>query len=223
MKMTNYVVFDIEATCSKNPTDAPFMGEIIEIGAVKTNTEFQKGDVQGWLIQPKLVSRLPEYCKELTTLTDEEVFNKKNKGFRQTFNEFMEWAGDSYFLGWGEYDKVAMMKNIEMNNLEGEFFLSRYIDAQRLFEQQVMPRLNTKHNKKHRLSLERAIFYSGLEEKGTPHRGLHDAMNLKRVLEENSRFISLDEYLSRKNKGSQKDNKKKRKVYPKSRKSLAFS
>lgn len=67
----NYIIFDLEATCWEN--DRTKQNEIIEIGAVKLDENLAViGEFQTF-IKPKLNPILSDFCKKLTSISQEEV------------------------------------------------------------------------------------------------------------------------------------------------------
>ncbi|MEM9824691.1 MAG: 3'-5' exonuclease, partial [Bacteroidota bacterium] len=83
----NYVIFDLEATCWEYNFDDRLQ-ETIEIGAFLL-TPF--GEIVGEynrFIRPKLYPDLSVYCKELTSITQEEI--NRALPFDQVIEEFQD-------------------------------------------------------------------------------------------------------------------------------------
>lgn len=94
----NYIIFDLEATCWEN--DRTKQNEIIEIGAVKLNENLAViGEFQTF-IKPKLNPILSDFCKKLTSISQEEV--DQAPSFGKAISHFQNWIGSEYHLcSWG--------------------------------------------------------------------------------------------------------------------------
>lgn len=84
----NYIIFDLEATCWENERNK--INEIIEIGAVKLNHNLDVIDVFSCFFKPEINQELSEFCKNLTSISQENVDNAKT--FNQLIREFEQWV-----------------------------------------------------------------------------------------------------------------------------------
>ena len=62
----HYIIFDLEATCWKNKQEAPGKPEIIEIGAVKLDSNGNEMDKLKQFVKPTHFPELSEFCTETT-------------------------------------------------------------------------------------------------------------------------------------------------------------
>ena len=99
----NIIVMDLEwnqnpeARKEKN-SDKP-MFEIIEIGAVKLNENYEITDKFSKLIKPQLYHIMHKITTDLIHIQMKEL--KKEKYFPEIFKEFMDWCGeDIIFATW---------------------------------------------------------------------------------------------------------------------------
>ena len=72
----NYLIIDLEATCCKERIITREAMEIIEIGAVVVNARtLDVVDEYTTFIKPILNPTLTDFCKTLTTITQDDVDN----------------------------------------------------------------------------------------------------------------------------------------------------
>jgi len=167
-----YIILDLEATCWEGHDKS--RNETIEIGAVKINSnqeiesEFQK------FIKPIRYPKLSEFCKNLTTITQEQVDNAEY--YYEVIKEFKKWIGiptEEYLLcSWGIYDRKQFESDDELNNLDSKW-TRRHISLKHQFG---------KIKKLRRaLGMKRALEHEGLELEGNHHRGIDDARNIAKI------------------------------------------
>ena len=100
----DYIVFDLEwnqCPYGKGQENERIPFEIIEIGAVKLNSEKQIIDQYQVLIQPRVYKKLHFRTKEILHLEMEELEN--GVAFYKAIREFLKWCGESYqFCTWGK-------------------------------------------------------------------------------------------------------------------------
>ena len=173
--MKTIVIFDLEATCWENGEKLTRVdSEIIEIGAVRIDKETGEiVDTFSRFIKPHFNPELSQYCKNLTSITQDLVDTADE--FYDVIPEFVAWLGDDdeYIMSWGMYDKNQILREGTIKN----FYL---LDIETL--------LNHKHlNMKERFSyvfnvnhcgLSKALKYLKLRFEGTHHRGIDDAINM---------------------------------------------
>ncbi len=128
----NYVIFDFEWNNAYDYKTQKGMNEIIEIGAVKLNSQFAVEDSFKQLIKPQLSRRLSGRVKELTNISIAEM---KEQGipFEEAIRDFSRWAGsaDTVFMSWSNSDLYVLVSNFSRffhtTNID---FIKRYMDAQ---------------------------------------------------------------------------------------------
>lgn len=131
----NYIVLDLEwnQAPTRSGTSSIPTFEIIEIGAVKLNEQFQVTDSYQSLIKPKLYSTMHKYTAEIVNLDMSEL--KKERGFKEVAQEFLDWCGEDYiFCIWGVQDLTELQRNMDYYEMEP---LSKgplkYYDVQKLY------------------------------------------------------------------------------------------
>jgi len=173
-KYSNYIIVDLEATCEK---DVDYPHEIIEIGAVKVqvinNTpsivdEFVK------FVKPKLNHTLTDFCKELTSITQEDVNNAA--GFPTALKEFRDWMGEDWLMcSWGFYDRKQFLKDSVDQGIDESWLpSSKHISLKHQYSEVV-------HKTKKRFGLGKAIRKEGFVFEGIAHRGIDDARNIAKI------------------------------------------
>ena len=110
----DYIVFDLEWNQSsdgqeKEIKEIPF--EIIEIGAVKLDENFQLKDRFNHLIKPKVYHKMHDFTRKLIHIKMEELENEKY--FPEVMEEFLDWCGEDYiFCTWGPLDLTELQRNM---------------------------------------------------------------------------------------------------------------
>lgn len=169
----NYIIFDLECTCWKEMHPL-LVQEIIEIGAYHLN-DF--GEIEGKFsrfVKPILNPMLSPFCKELTTITQEQV--NRAKTYPEVIEEFQDWIAvddEEYILcSWGNYDRKMLVTDCILHRLDFEWtnkhanLKQKYQDLRKLRQP---------------IGLMAALNKEGMEFSGTLHRGIDDAMNLARI------------------------------------------
>ena len=133
----NYIVFDLEFNQgynftkeSKNVINPKCPFEIIQIGAVKLNANFETVGVLSILVKPEIYTELNPFVKEITGLTIEDL--NRGTSFEQMYEEFIAFIKDdkSVLCVWGVADVKELFRNIEYHDLETSIVPTEYINIQ---------------------------------------------------------------------------------------------
>lgn len=174
----NYIVFDLEWNQSNSGLEPevkelPF--EIIEIGAVKLNSEMKFIGEFSQLIKPVVYQEMHYITKKLIHLQMAEL--QQGRPFPIVLEEFLEWCGeDCIFCTWGPLDLVELQRNMrfyQMNSLSDKPF--EFYDVQKLFS-------IAYEDSKSRRSLEYAIDFLKIEKDIPFHRAFSDAYYAGKIL-----------------------------------------
>ncbi len=175
----NYIIVDLEATCW-NEKHHTRKSEIIEIGAICVN---EKKEILGEFqifVKPNLHVELSDFCKQLTSITQEMVDNAPT--FPVALEQFQTWIysfGKDYVLGsWGFYDKGQFEKDCLLHQLDTNW-LKNHINIK--FQHAII------RNLPKGIGMKQAIEHEKLVLDGTHHRGIDDARNIAKI------FIKLFE------------------------------
>jgi len=181
---SHLIIVDLEATCWERSEKKYLQMETIEIGAVKIDlSELKIMDEYDAFVKPVRNPILSDFCTELTSIRQENVDAADE--FPDAFLKFLDWIGDrnkSTFGSWSKYDRWQFQQDCNFHKIEYPF--DHHFDIKKYFAMA--------HNNR-RYGLKRAIRKSGLEFRGTHHRGIDDAKNIWYVLE---KLIRENEQLS---------------------------
>jgi inhibitor of KinA sporulation pathway (predicted exonuclease) len=160
-----YLIVDFEATCSDRNEFPREEMEIIEIGALlldrerlEVHSEFQS------FIKPVRNPRLTEFCKDLTTIQQEQV--DAAPGFTDVLKQFMAWLSDtdSYrFCSWGAYDKKQLHQDCISHRADYPFD-KRHTNLKAAFAKA--------QNLRKPVGVNAALHRLNMRFEGIPHRGL---------------------------------------------------
>lgn len=174
----NYIVFDLEwnqSASGKRHTNKKMPFEIIEIGAVKLNSDMRETDKFNELVKPRVYKNLNRITGSIVHLNMEQL--KKARGFEQVMEDFLKFCGEDFiFCTWGNLDLIELQRNIKFYHLPP---LSeepiRFLDVQKLFALQF-------EGKKSQHTLEYAVDMCHIEKDIPFHRAFSDAYYTAKVL-----------------------------------------
>ena len=150
-----------------------YVGDIIEIGAVRTDGSYRVTGRYRSLVRPVELPVLSASVKKLTRISQEEI--RMQRPLSEILPEFISWCGDDLLFGeWGDSDERALRQNAEIYGIalpEGMSFvdLQEKFDRDYLYEEQ-------------RCSLSRAVEIMGVRIKGA-HDALYDCINTALIFE----------------------------------------
>lgn len=167
----DYIVFDLEWNQCPDGKERevpalPF--EIIEIGAIKLNSERKMVDKFHCLVRPVVYPKLHFRTREIVKKTEEEL--RQGMAFPEAVTWFLNWAGSEVqFCTWGAGDLIELQRNMKyygmLSMLKGPL---HFYDVQKLFA------INYE-NTKARRSLEYGIDFLQLDKEMDFHQALADA------------------------------------------------
>ncbi len=189
----NYIVFDLEWNQSSFPEgeirEIPF--EIIEIGAVKLNSEKKKIDQFHELIHPRIYKRMHKITGNLIHMQMKEL--EGGGEFVNVASRFLQWCGkDIIFCTWGPLDLTELQRNMAYYHMKPLTDKPLpFLDIQKLFS-------FAYEDRKSRRNLEYAIDFLKIEKDIPFHRAFSDAYYTAKVLERLSyhleKNVSFDLY-----------------------------
>lgn len=172
----HYIVLDLEfnqafpfKTGKKTEPvpECPF--EIIQIGAVKLNENFEQLDTFDVTIAPKLYPRLHPFVEKITGITQESLENQPS--FPEAYQEFLRFIGNnaSVLCSWGEDDIKSLFRNIYYYDLDVDRLTDSYLNIQSY----ASAYLNLEAGRA--VGLKNAVAELGLPETAAFHNALNDA------------------------------------------------
>lgn len=176
-------VLDVEATCVEKAVDkVNFISEIIEIGAVFIDKNYNVISEFDSFIQPSLNTELTQFCKTLTSIKQSDVDTAKP--FRNVFFEFESWfnqySSDLKFASFGYYDFIQMQHDCKLHSIPFPFI--NHINIKPLVEHKTGLR---------RIGLGKVLRHLNIPFEGTRHRGIDDSKNIVKVCKALNLFDGL--------------------------------
>jgi len=172
----NYIVLDLEFNQSfpfngeataKSVPECPF--EIIQIGAIKLDENFQQLDSFNHLIEPQIYTRIHPFVGKITGITSSDLKGKPH--FPDVFEAFLNFIGNepSILCTWGADDIKSLFRNILYYKLDISTITKKYINVQTY----ASAHLESEQGKA--IGLKNAVTALGLEMEEDFHDALNDA------------------------------------------------
>lgn len=136
----NYIILDLEwnQALSRETmirTPCTLSGEIIQIGAVKTDEHFQFIDKTKIAVRPMYYKKMNRHVENITGITNAML--KCGESFPQAFRRLQAWCGDDFrIVTWGPDDISMLADNLEIHGMSRDFGAD-YINLQLVFNAQV--------------------------------------------------------------------------------------
>jgi len=182
----NYIIYDLEL--NSKPFKSSLPNEIIEIGAVKLDSNLNEIDTFQAFIKPKYFKKLFPVVKRKTKITQEDINSAEN--FKEVITNFRNWIGDNYILvSWGHDDIHHLVTGCKINKLASNW-LKKNIDLQK----QVSSIYNVPPGQ--RYSLENALNILGIEAEENLHRALADARYTAQIFQKTFDSLDLNAFIS---------------------------
>lgn len=134
-----YIIMDLEwnqAVTSSRMIRKPLVlhGEIIQIGAIKTDDKFNLVDKIKLAVRPKYYKIMNPHVEKLTGITQAQL--TVGESFPQAFKRFKAWCGEDFrFITWGFDDLGVFADNLTLHGLDPSFG-SDYINLQLIYNRQ---------------------------------------------------------------------------------------
>lgn len=174
----NYIVLDLEwnqCPDGKEKENRLLPFEIIEIGAVKLNDNYEKIDEFSKLIKPSVYGEIHYKTKEVIHLNIEELNSGKN--FKEVCESFFDWCGQEYrFATWGNMDITELQRNMKYFGINYKFdYPIKYYDVQKIFSLYF-------EEVKAKRTLEYAVEYLNIKREFDFHKAIYDATYTGKIL-----------------------------------------
>jgi len=171
----NYIIYDLEFNQKNNDhienennqfSSIPF--EIIQIGAIKLNENFETLSTFDALIKPTIYKTIHPIVENITKITDEQVSSCKD--FINVYKDFLNFIGDDEIVlcVWGIVDIKELIRNAKFYNLSTSV-IYKYIDIQAYASKYL------KTEKKLKIGLKNAIELLNISIEGDFHNAFYDA------------------------------------------------
>ena len=131
-----YIVFDLEFNqgfdrkLNKTVSDEKCPFEIIQIGAVKLDSNLDMIDTFNTFVKPNIYKEIHPFIKKMTNINNEDV--KDAPYFPEAFNMFKSFINDekNVLCVWGNGDLKELYRNIKYYNLSTDNLSRNYINVQ---------------------------------------------------------------------------------------------
>ncbi len=185
----DFIVFDLEWNMA-NPWDkldaaliAKMPYEIIEIGAVKINSEGQDCGHYNVRIKPVLYKKMNRHVGKVTNMT--QISLNTGYPFKQAIEGFWNFCGDDYCLcSWSDSDAEPLKRNLEFHGYSPNLGV-RVLDVQRAFTDLIEPGEGQRN-------VEYALDLLKLPKNEPFHKALSDARYTAKVLSRLLQFAHDD-------------------------------
>jgi inhibitor of KinA sporulation pathway (predicted exonuclease) len=177
------LIVDVESTCWKGRFTSKKTPEIIELGGVTLANIDNKLEILGSFqefVKPKLNPRLSSFCKDLTSIKQEDIdnadfFDVAIKKFRNKAKETIHGMScrRMIFGSWSPYDRKQIRKDCKLYNLRYPF--GRYWDIEKSFSDYL--------GETRLYSVSNALEALGTSYKGQIHRAISDAENTATIVQ----------------------------------------
>ena len=125
----DFVIFDLEWNGAYSKRLNCNINEIIEIGAVKLDSELNKKDEFSILIRPELSKKLSSPVMELTSITNEDLAH--GVPFRYAYSKFRKFSTGCVMMTWSTSDIEALVWNLKYHyGTDRIDFMQKYADLQ---------------------------------------------------------------------------------------------
>jgi len=170
-----FIIFDLEfnqdfsslQNFDRKKSRFPF--EIIQIGALKLDLEFNTVATFNRYVRPTIYTRISPFITELTGITTEQLLMEEP--FPEIYKAYTEFIGgtDYIFCIWGTSDVKELFRNVEDHQLNHQLLPRMYINLQ--------PHVSRYLNlpRKHLLRLQHAVEILNIPITHKFHNAFHDA------------------------------------------------
>ncbi|MBE5872468.1 MAG: exonuclease domain-containing protein [Lachnospiraceae bacterium] len=199
----NYIILDLEWNQPSEGRicrvkEIPF--EIIEIGAIKMDENYNVIGEFNEMIRPKIYRDMNRVTQNLLHINMEDL--ERGKPFEEVIEKFLRWCGEDYIFGtWGPLDLTELQRN--MRYYGKKMFCDRpleYLDLQKIFAISFEEK-NARH------TLEYAVDFLGIEKDIPFHRAFSDAYYTSKVFEKCPKdklaYVSFDTFVLPPNKAKE--------------------
>lgn len=169
----NYVLMDLEWNDTYCKKLNGFVNEIVEIGAVKLDDQFNEIDRFSVIVRSALTNRLSTRFKELTGMTNEQM--QEGIPFNEALSRYKNWVGDdAVTLTWSDSDLHTLYHNcIDLIGDPKAAEIGKYVDLQRYFQYELSLKGNPQKNQ---ISLSNAAILFDINfESESLHHALDDS------------------------------------------------
>lgn len=136
----NYIILDMEwnqpmSSAKTVRSPVTLTAEIIQIGAYKTDENFNLIDKIKINVRPKFYKQMNPHVEKITGITSLQLTT--GEIFPQAFKRFKMWCGEDFrFIIWGFDDLSVLSDNLAVHGMDNSFGKD-YINLQLIYDKQV--------------------------------------------------------------------------------------
>ena len=128
----NYVILDLEWDGAFYPKIGRFINQILQIGAVKLNADFEIVDTFDKTVKSSFSKRVSRRFRELTGITKEIMLS--GVPLSEAFSEYNAWVGDNAVtMTWSNSDIYTVIENQD-NLVDEKLKIEKYVDLQKYIQ-----------------------------------------------------------------------------------------
>jgi len=179
------IILDFEATCDEPINPDP--QEIVEFPSIVYNLKKNKiEDSFESFVKPIYNPILTDYCKNLTTITQNQV--NTSKTFSEVYTNYLQWVSKyksekAVILTYGDWDlRKCLTKQLEVSGCERDSIFNRWIN---------LKKITTKFLGKSS-SFEDLTNSLNIQREGILHRGIDDCRNILTVVKYLDKNFEID-------------------------------
>jgi inhibitor of KinA sporulation pathway (predicted exonuclease) len=195
----NYIILDLEwnQAYSREYEDERMPFEIIELGAVKLDSNFNIIDSYSSIIKPRLYKKIQPHIKAI--LNYDENTLRGGRPFDVVYREFIKWCDKDFMFGiWGSMDLSYLQNNMDYYYLKQLPTPLKFYNIQQIYADLVSP-------DKSIVKLEKAVEHLKINADRPFHSAVNDAYYTGLVLKtmhpkDLSDYYSYDTYNNPKEK-----------------------
>jgi inhibitor of KinA sporulation pathway (predicted exonuclease) len=176
-----YLIIDLEATCWRRNEVHRGENEVIEIGAVLADSNYEMVEEFQRFVKPVRNPVLSQFCMELTSIKQSDVdaaqiFPNVLQDLRKQVETVSgQRLTEMAFCSWGDYDRKQFMKDCQYHRIPYPFGVHRNVKKEFARRHRIKP-----------TGILGALKLLGIRFAGTHHRGIDDARNIARILRHES-------------------------------------
>lgn len=166
-----YIILDLEWDSAYFPPEKRFINQILQIGAVKLDDNFNIVDSFNRVIRSSLTKRVSSRFAKLTGITNEIM--RRGIDLGRAVEEYNLFAKDAFVtMTWSNSDLYSIVENEELLLKNGlKFQMKNYLDLQKLVQSELW---NKGYESKNQISLEAAADFLEVD---TREFEMHNALD----------------------------------------------
>ena len=129
----NYIILDFEWDGTYNRNLGRFINQILQIGAVKLNSNFDIVDTFERTIKSSFSNRISKRFLELTGITKQDMLS--GVSLKSAVLEYNNWAGDgAVTMSWSDSDLYTLLENEKYLLSDLKLKMTKYLDLQKYIQ-----------------------------------------------------------------------------------------